>query len=297
MLLPTITISLEESLKNGLDLNNINRAVEAINTCGYVILENAVPVHLLDILHTKMREDTQKILVKPKWDAVGAVKGHLKQSPPPFAPYVFREIISNSFAAQVTEKVLGEDRFNVFYDGNCNCPGSKPQPVHVDAGVPLFVVNVGLVDITEHNGSIELWPGTHLIQDVGARLETSALEARRKIVPPIRANTKKGSILIRSAQLWHRGMPNYSDKPRHMIAMMHCKYENNLGEPKKFNIGCELEFENQVLHPNIEFTDEYIDYLACNYSFADRCKDTLFRFFPDIFVFLSKLERNKHKSY
>ncbi|MFB2772321.1 phytanoyl-CoA dioxygenase family protein [Pelatocladus sp. BLCC-F211] len=192
----------------------------------------------------------------------------------------------------MTKQILGEGTFNKFYSGNANCPGSGTQPVHVDGIDTALIVNFGLIDITEHNGSIELWPGTHLVKNVGARIESSALEARRKIAPPIRANTNKGSVLIRHSQLWHRGMPNYADSPRHMIAMMHYKYGTDLGEPLKINKGCEAEFENHVLHPNIQFTDEPIDYLASHYSFVAACKDTFFRLFPDVFVFLSKLHRS-----
>ncbi len=287
----TITISSEESIKGELLPNNLALAAQAINVYGYVILENAIPLNIIEILHEKMCEDTKKLLVTPKWDAIGAVKGHLKQAPPPFAPYVFRELVSNSFALQVTKKILGEEIHNTFYSGNCNCPGSGSQPVHVDSGVSFLIVNVGLVDITEHNGSIELWPGTHLIDNIGARLEASALKMRRKIAPPIRANTKKGSVLIRSPLVWHRGMPNYSESPRHVIAMMHCKYEGVLGEPLKFRKGCEAEFDNHALHPNIIFTDENINYLDSNYSFSSACKDAFFRFWPDAFIFLSKLQR------
>lgn len=287
----TIAISPRELTKGLLSPNTLVQAVQSINTFGFVILENAVPTVILDILHKKMSEDTNKLLIKPTWDAVGAVKGHLKQAPPPFSPYVFREIVSNTFALQVTKQILGEEIHNTFYSGNCNCPGSGSQPIHIDSSIPFLIVNVGLVDITEHNGSIELWPGTHLIDNVGARLEASALNIRRKIAPPVRGNTKKGSILIRSPRVWHRGMPNYSDEPRHMIAMMHCKNDGNLGTPLKFNKGCEAEFENRQLHPNILFTDENIDYLASHYSFAATCKDTLYKFFPEVFVFLSKLQR------
>ena len=264
------------------------RAASAVKTYGYVVLEDAVPHECLDILHEKMEEDTKKLLVKPKWNAIGKVKGHLLPSPPRYAPYVFRELMSNSFAAQVTKEAFGDDTFVKSYSANANCPGSKPQPIHVDGNDTALIVNIGLVDITEHNGSIELWPGTHLIRDAGTRIAPSMFEARRKIAPPIRANTKKGSLLIRHAQLWHRGMPNFSDRVRHMIATMHYKYGSDLGEPLKFNFGCEAEFSNSVLYPNIEFTDEFID-LTLKDSFLSTCKDTFFRLSPEAFVFAANL--------
>ena len=37
----------------------------------------------------------------------------------------------------------------------------------------------------------------------------------------MRANTTQGDVLIRDRRLWHRGMPNATDEPRHMLALVH----------------------------------------------------------------------------
>lgn len=286
----SVKITPKELIKGEMSPGACARAANAVKTHGYVILEDAVPHGCLDFLYEKMEKDTKKLLVKPKWNAIGKVKGHLQPSPPRYAPYIFRELVSNSFAAQVTKEAFGDDTFIKSYSANANCPGSKPQPIHVDGDDTALIVNIGLTDVTEHNGSIELWPGTHLVRDIATRVPPSVFEARRKIAPPIRANTKKGSLLIRHTQLWHRGMPNSSGRIRHMIATMHYKYGSDLGEPLKFNKGCEAEFENPVLHPNIEFTDEVID-LTLKDSFLSVCKDTFFRLSPEAFTFAAKLYR------
>jgi hypothetical protein len=45
--------------------------------------------------------------------------------------------------------------------------------------------------------------------------------ARRAAAPPVRGCTRLGDVLLRDARLWHRGMSNFSDAPRHMLAMIH----------------------------------------------------------------------------
>jgi hypothetical protein len=88
------------------------------------------------------------------------------------------------------------------------------------------VVQVCLVDTDERNGAIELWPGTHRDTTMHRGLETlrvptDRVEARRAVAPPWRGGTRLGDVLLRDVRIWHRGMPNHSDQPRHMLAMFH----------------------------------------------------------------------------
>ncbi|MBI1927798.1 phytanoyl-CoA dioxygenase family protein [Candidatus Poribacteria bacterium] len=268
-----ITICPEELAKGEMSQIHLDPAVEAIRKEGYVVLENIVSHAHLDILRERMDEDSQKLINAEKWGGAGRIKGHLQQGPPPFAPYVFRDIVANPFVIQVTKTLLGEGVFNSFYNGNTNSPGSGTQPLHRDGGhlwpglkvahpTASVVVNIVPMDATEENGSVELWPGSHLDTSVDRRIDEQAEEARRKLSPPVRGNTKKGSVLIRDIRLWHRGVPNPSDRPRHMIAMIHNIHWLRRGKPLKFNKGCEAIFENSGgLDANVEFTDEQIDYL------------------------------------
>ena len=101
------------------------------------------------------------------------VWGNVQQEPPPFPPYVFRDVMANPWVVQVSRALLGEGIFNNRYTGNTNLPGSELQPVHVDSGQlwpnldvahppSKVIVNIALDEVTEANGSIELWPGSHL---------------------------------------------------------------------------------------------------------------------------------------
>ncbi|MCZ6681376.1 MAG: phytanoyl-CoA dioxygenase family protein [Candidatus Poribacteria bacterium] len=274
-----ITLCPEELTSGRMSRPHLDQAVEAIRTDGYVILENVVSYAHLDLLCEKMDADLQTLMTASVLP-INFVKGHLQQDPPPFAPYVFRDVVANPFVVQVTRELLGDGLFNSFYSGNTNCPGSGTQPVHVDLGqlwrglkvahpAMSLVVNVAPMDVTEHNGSIELWPRSHLdtnvaLDDATIKVDERLVEARRQFAPPVRGNVKKGSMLIRDMRLWHRGMPNHSDRPRQMIAMIHHIHWFRRGKPIKFNRGCEAAFENSDLDANVEFTDEPIDYIFRN---------------------------------
>ena len=264
-----ITVKPKELSAGKLSDKHVKQAIEAILIDGYVVLENIIKHEHLDILRERMDADSQKLIKAGKWGGAGMLKGHLQQGPPPFAPYIFSDIVANPYVIQVTKELLGEGVYNNFYNGNTNCPGSGIQPLHRD-GDHLWqnqevahpsaevVVNISPQDTTEENGSVELWPGSHL--DVSGRHIDDDHEAeRRETAPPIRGNAKKGSVLIRDMRLWHRGVPNLSDKPRHMIAMIHRIRWLRSGRRLKYQTGCEKAFENSELDHNAEFVDEKLD--------------------------------------
>jgi ectoine hydroxylase-related dioxygenase (phytanoyl-CoA dioxygenase family) len=251
---------------------HLDEALAAIRTEGLVVLENVVSHEHLDVLRERMDEDSEKLIRAEKWGGAGRLPKHLQQGPPPFAPYVFSDIVANPYVIQVTKTLLGEGVYNSFYNGNTNCPGSGTQPLHGDGGhlwpgmevahpTASVVVNISPMDVTEENGAVELWPGTHMVTNIDRRIDDAAEAARRSIVPPIRGCTKKGSALIRDIRLWHRGVPNHSDRPRHMIAMIHNVRWLQRSKTLKYGKGCEAAFNNDDLDHHAEFVDEPIDYL------------------------------------
>jgi ectoine hydroxylase-related dioxygenase (phytanoyl-CoA dioxygenase family) len=268
----TIAVGREEISAGELAPARLQQAIEAIRREGYVVLENVISHAHLDVLRERMDEDSQKLIAAKKWGGAGQLPGHLQQGPPPFAPYVFADIVANPFVVQVTRELLGGGLYNSFYNGNTNCPGSGTQPLHGDSGhlwpgldvahpAASVVVNISPMDVSEENGSVELWPGSHLETRVERRIDAATEAARREIAPPVRGNAKKGSALIRDMRLWHRGVPNTSDKPRHMIAMIHNVRWLQRSKPLRFNKGCEAAFASDELDHHAEFTDETIDYL------------------------------------
>lgn len=264
-----ISISPNEHAADQLAQAQVDRAVDAVLQEGYVILDNAVSHKSLDALRDKMTEDSNTLINAGKWGGAGRIEGHLQQGPPPTAPYIFRDIVSNPFVIQVTKGVLGEGLFNSFYNGNCNCPGSGTQPLHPDhphlwpdmefAHPPAsLVVNICLMKTTEENGAVELWPGSH--QNTKP-LTDDNVAAQREKSPPIRGTAEKGSVLIRDIRVWHRGVPNHSDEIRHMIAMVHNKSWRVRNQTLQYGSGCEDAFDSMDLDHNATFTDKPIDYL------------------------------------
>lgn len=269
-----ITATPEELQQEKLTETHLAQAIKAIQEDGFVVLADVIDHDHLDIVRERMLEDSLKLIKAEKWGGAGQLKGHLQQGPPPFAPYVFRDIVANPFAIQVTTAILGEGVYNRFYNGNTNCPGSETQPLHRD-GAPLWpnlpiahpastlIVNISPLDVSPANGGTELWPGTHLETTVGGRVGADSEAKRREISPPVQATARKGSLLIRDCRLWHRGVPNGSDTIRHMIALMH--NVNWLHRPYTllFNKNCQEAFSDDrySFDHNVKFTDEPLEYL------------------------------------
>ena len=272
-----ITVQPKELAAGELSDGHVKQAVDAIRVDGYVVLENVISHEHLDILRERMDADSQILIKAEKWGGAGGLKGHLQQGPPPFAPYIFTDIVANPYVVQVTKALLGPGLYNNFYNGNTNCPGSSTQPLHRDGDhlwqdqevahpTAQVVVNISPQDTSEENGSVELWPGSHL--DVSGRhIDAAHEEERRKIAPPVRGNAKKGSVLIRDIRLWHRGVPNLSDAPRHMIAMIHRVSWLKSNRKLKYKTGCEAAFENSDLDHNAEFVDAKMDDYLFNPKF------------------------------
>ena len=159
-----ITVSPEEKIEETLSEAHLAQAIEAIQTQGFVVLADVIAHTHLDMLHERMLADSQELLAAKRWGGAGQVQGHLQQGTPPFAPYVFSDIVANPYAIQVTKAILGAGVYNRFYNGNTNCPGSGTQPLHRD-GLPLWpnlqtahppcslIINVFLTDVTEANGA------------------------------------------------------------------------------------------------------------------------------------------------
>ncbi len=240
-----------------------------------MVLEDVIDHAHLDILWDRMVVDLDEILAR------GVVPhqfvyGNVQQDPPPFASYVFEDVLENRLVNQITRHLLGEGVYNKSYTGNTNVPNSELQPVHVDGGDLLaglteaqsahkLVVNIPLKDVTEEDGSIELWPGTHqLMSNVlgdDIKVDPDTVERRRKSHPPVRGNTKKGSLLIRDNRVWHRGMPNHSSSPRFMIALIHCAAFIAPISKVSFSADLSSFFDTVDAVTDYVLTDEPIPYL------------------------------------
>jgi ectoine hydroxylase-related dioxygenase (phytanoyl-CoA dioxygenase family) len=168
------------------------------------------------------------------------------------------------------------------YGGNTAMPSEHRQPVHGDAThlwprlevahpPAMLVVNVPVVDMHPENGGTEIWPGTHRIvaavagQDI--KIPPDMLEARRAVSPPLQPVVPLGSVLIRDMRLWHAGMPNRTDRPRPMIAMIHNAGWLETGDPLRFPAGTEEFFDHPILQTCARFVDEPIDHIRAPHGY------------------------------
>jgi hypothetical protein len=265
-----IQISPEERAAGALEPDRVDAVRRALVDDGYAILADLIEPAVLDALKPRLDEDTQRLLDLGRWGGAGRVPGHLQQSMPRETPWIFRDIVANPIVIQATHSVLGNGLHNHFYNGNTNTPGSGEQPLHRDRGhlwpgvahpPASLVVNISPVAVDEANGSTEIWPGTHRLPAPQGQVDDATAAERRASVPPVRANTTKGSVVIRDIRLWHRGMPNHADASRHMISMVHSAAWFRPTQRIRVVRGCEQEFASELLDPNLEIVDDPFDYL------------------------------------
>lgn len=282
----TLKVTAQELQSGQLSDAHRTEAVAAIRSDGMVVLEDVVDPAHLEMLYMRMGADLERILARE--DApFNFNAGNVQQDPPPFAPYLFRDILLNELVIAVTRALLGPGLKNSFYSGNTALTGGERQPVHPDVGqlwpdlerpTPPFglVVNVPVVDMGPENGSTEIWPGTHLdtrysVHDGSLRIPVAVLEQRRQIYPPVQPTVRRGSVIIRDIRLWHAGMPNHSPTARPMIAMIHWTSWYAHAEPIRFPKGTEAFFTHPTLRTHAVFVDEVtLDHTQHNQAYDFR---------------------------
>ena len=271
-----LDVSPSEVSAGRLSATHRQTAVTALQEDGLVVLNDVVDTAHLDILATRMAADVPAILRLPIVP-YQFVQGHTQHDPPPFAPYLFRDVVCNDLVVDVTRALLGEGVTNVFYSGNTNLPGSAEQPVHVDSGqlwpglvtahpAASVVVNVSPIEVGPENGSTEVWLGSHLdttmsVEDASLTVALEAVAARRSLRPPVQPRIRQGGVLIRDIRLWHRGVINPSPRPRPMIAMIHQRRWMR-ASALPIAAGDEVFFEHEHLRTLVTIVDEPIDYLG-----------------------------------
>ena len=282
----SLDITPEEIATRRMTQEHLNAAVRAVKEDGYVILNDVIAMEHLDILRDRMLADVEAFLARED-TPFNFNPSNLQQDPPPFPPYLFRDVLRNDMAVAVTHAILGEGVKNTLYSGNTALHSTQRQPVHADSGQlwrgmepdqasPAYalVVNVPVVDVSPTNGGTELWPGTH--RDTGIsvyddiKIPAEALEAWRAKSPPFQPTMRRGGILIRDIRLWHAGMPNRTQQPRPMIAMIHYARWMEAHSPLKFPKGSEAIFADSDLKTHAVFVDGPIDYIHAPHAYDYR---------------------------
>jgi hypothetical protein len=232
----TIRLSDSELLSGHTNPDTIQELLIHYHRDGFVVLENAIPDHLVDRLYERMVEDNARYLGKKHmhWNQ-GASTGNVSQIPPLTPEWLARDFYANPHMVRLLENLLGPRPELRFVNSNVACPGGEGrQAVHSDVNhawpeVPAWgvVMNIYLQDSDERNGVTEVWCGTHTAysreeQQVSPGkgwIKKEYLQRQAKVKPPVQPRVRKGSICFRDLRLWHAGMPNKSEHHRIMLAV------------------------------------------------------------------------------
>ncbi|KAJ6438133.1 calcineurin-like phosphoesterase [Purpureocillium lavendulum] len=235
-----INPSAEELANRRLGARNLERAVRHVHLDGLVVVNGVAPHAELDFLNARMVDDARELQARGENGPFNYNQGNLQLDAPPVSEYFFPSIFANPIATQVTSSVLGPRPKWTFCSANAAMPplpdaSPQRQPVHSDADFAFpshpfaLVVNVPLISMDEHNGSTEIWLGTHT-QDISAQEGAHGDRASGRIkeqllvesgFQPVQPKVDKGAVVIRDLRLWHAGMPNRSADVRIMLAMIH----------------------------------------------------------------------------
>lgn len=154
----------------------------------------------------------------------GFIMGNLNVNQGNYGPKLFSLVFKKNLTKNL-EKILGNkiNTFDVLYGGNLSLPNKGKQLFHTDGSYSqdMYLVSFATEDITKRNGPTEICLGT------SARplkyWEFFISKKKKKMI-----FLKKGQVLVRKHNLWHRGTTNYSAKCRLLLSFILTPKKRNL---------------------------------------------------------------------
>jgi hypothetical protein len=183
---------------------------------GYVVLRDVVSKDLLERLRRNVLEEfNRQKTTSGLFNGGGVISGHLNCFPGEESRMVYQALKDAGVIGMMRKlfpKAVGEPNVGM----NLNLPKSVAQHYHSDSAFQkdFVILNIAVVDTDLVNGAIDLLPGTQK-----RFYEFWRYAVERQYKRTTRVPMKQGDIMIRTSVLWHRGMPNYSEIPRPMMAL------------------------------------------------------------------------------
>ncbi|MCW3094988.1 MAG: hypothetical protein JWL77_606 [Chthonomonadaceae bacterium] len=183
---------------------------------GYFLVRNVVSPQKLTELHQNIVTAFDK--AKETGDLFsggGLMSGHLNCFPGEGSRFVYEALQERGIIDLIREIEPKATRMpNV--GCNFNMPHSVTQHYHADRDFTkaFMITNIAVVDTVVENGAMELIPGSH---HKFYKYWRFALE--RPYRNSIRVPMNRGDIMVRTSNVWHRGMPNHTAVARPMLAM------------------------------------------------------------------------------
>ncbi|WNB93837.1 phytanoyl-CoA dioxygenase family protein [Bacillus sp. NEB1478] len=231
-----IQLTEQERKTKQLNPETLEIAVEQVKANGYIIFDKVITEEKITHIRNKFDPLFDEYIKKNGYNT-GTNRAQMFL---PFTnPFIDEDIICHPIATAVIDKLLGSGNHCNYFASDTPMPGADYQNAHCDI-MPLFpelavplpvfslVLNIPLVDVTEANGPLEIWPGgTHHNPDRSNHdtLDNSVNPHMHIVRAAEHMHSEKvfmsaGSILIRDIRMWHRGTPNRSDYRRTNLAMI-----------------------------------------------------------------------------
>ncbi len=182
---------------------------------GYYVFKNVVPAGELAALHQRVTDAFRRAKQGGTiFSGGGQLSGHLNCFPGAGSRFAYDAIEQRGIVDLIRAQLPGL-RGALRVGLNFNLPNSVAQHYHVDSAYldGFIIANVAVVDTDRVNGAIDLLPGTHTRFYPYWEFTVRRLERLTTRIP-----MKAGDVLVRSSNVWHRGMPNRSPAPRPMLA-------------------------------------------------------------------------------
>jgi hypothetical protein len=184
---------------------------------GYFLLRNMVSKERLSHLRTRILDEFERAKQSGVlFSGGGLMSGHLNSFPGEESRFVY-ETLQQRGVIDAIKAVFPKMLRGPNVGCNLNLPKSIAQHYHSDSNYyteDFVVVNIAVVDTDLTNGAIDVLPGTHKKFYKYWRFAVERAYRRTTRIP-----MNQGDVLVRSSNLWHRGMPNRTDVARPMLAL------------------------------------------------------------------------------
>ena len=185
---------------------------------GFVLLDTSLSYNNLFFnLVTDIEKSLLSELKNPALKKFGGyLMGNFGINQGPYAKRLYKLVFEKEFIKyfeNLTSKKL--ELFEINYGGNLVLPKKGIQHFHTDGKYEneMYMVSVATEDITLANGPTEICAGSHL-KSMSFHEFFFSKKRKQKLL------MKKGQILIRKHNLWHRGTINFSDKQRLLLSFV-----------------------------------------------------------------------------
>src|SRR5262249_34390201 len=195
----------------------VGRLKETFAETGFLIFRDVVAKERLTALASRVLEEFDRVRRSAQlFSGGGTISGHVNCFPGEEVRFIYQTLVERGIV-QVIQALLGGGPLDPPYAGcNLNLPDSVPQHYHADGLFTrqFIIANVGAVDTDLTNGAIDVLTGTHQKFYPYWRFVLERADRRSTRVP-----LRQGDVLVRSSNLWHRGMPNQTASIRPMFSL------------------------------------------------------------------------------